>query len=148
MALVLIAKLQKGHAYLKAWPMVKELGAIFPEYRVISATKLGVKMMPPIAILTLFLPIMMQRIEFLPQAVFMALLFFLMPLQGFLWLGVRSEKPLPYSLVSWYLEIKQKLEEQGYFVAQAKPLTYQHLAVLLTQSYSCCVQDSPLFKKL
>lgn len=42
-----------GNLYLKTFPMEKKLTPIFPELRMIKATRFGIRYMPPIAIFTL-----------------------------------------------------------------------------------------------
>lgn len=50
-----------GNLYLKTFPMEKKLTPIFPELRMIKATRFGIRYMPPIAIFTLTWQIALGR---------------------------------------------------------------------------------------
>ena len=41
--------LKDGQKYMDTWPMRKELSPLFPEQRIIKATKFAVKVMPAVA---------------------------------------------------------------------------------------------------
>ncbi|HHX0693508.1 TPA: terminus macrodomain insulation protein YfbV, partial [Yersinia enterocolitica] len=45
--------LQRGQLYMKTWPANKRLATVFPENRVVTATRFGIRFMPPLAIFTL-----------------------------------------------------------------------------------------------
>ncbi|CCQ12147.1 FIG01056706: hypothetical protein [Pseudoalteromonas luteoviolacea B = ATCC 29581] len=116
--------------------MHKELAPIFPEYRVIKATELGITIMPILAIITLFTQTSTLGVEYLPQSIAMALLILSLPVQGLLWLGKRAQTPLSPPLSTWYHELYQKMVEHGYDVrlAGGKP-RYQELATLLNDMF-------------
>ena len=44
-----IHRLKDGQHYMDLWPVRKELAPIFPEQRIIKATRFGIKVMPAIA---------------------------------------------------------------------------------------------------
>lgn len=126
-----------GHNYLKTWPMQKELYPLFPECRVISATKLSIKVMPPLAVLSTATLINFYGYELAPQAIAIGAFFISLPMQGLMWLGYRSNQALPPSLRAWYQEIHHKMEASGCNVSalQAKP-KYMELASLLKIAFS------------
>ena len=55
MSVSLATMVKDGHQYMKTWPMRKELFAIFPECRVISATQFGYKVLPGLGIFSFVL---------------------------------------------------------------------------------------------
>lgn len=130
-----VTKLQNGYSYLKSWPLRVELNGLFPENRVIYATLLGFRLMPPLAVLSVMLPLLFDRFEYLAQSFFMALFFLALPLQGLAWLDKRANTFLPVSLVSWYREIQDKLAQQGESLPQQGQLRYQDLSLLLSLAY-------------
>lgn len=126
-----------GQTYMKTWPMQKELYALFPECRVISATKFSISVMPPIAVVSAALFINQFGETFIPQAIAIAAFFLSLPLQGLMWLGHRSNQTLPPALKAWYIEIHQKMQQQGVQVTaiKAKP-RYKELASLLKKAFT------------
>ncbi|AWL12083.1 UPF0208 membrane protein [Saliniradius amylolyticus] len=129
--------LSLGQQYMKLWPMRKELYALFPECRVISATRFGVQWMPPVAILSATLLLNHFGSAHIPQTLTMVLLILGLPLQGLWWLGQRADSQLPPQLVNWYQEIYQKLREHGCQMSgyKGKP-RYWELAGLLKRAFS------------
>ncbi|MDN4503387.1 terminus macrodomain insulation protein YfbV [Alteromonadaceae bacterium BrNp21-10] len=125
-----------GHQYMQTWPNQKQLYSLFPECRVIVATKLAIKVMPALAVACLFLQINFFGMEYLPQAVAFAAFFISLPMQGLLWLGHRANKTLSPSMISWYRDIHSKMQQQGCQVQhiQAKP-KYKELARLLKTAF-------------
>ncbi|WP_339770908.1 terminus macrodomain insulation protein YfbV [uncultured Paraglaciecola sp.] len=121
-----------GQQYMLTWPLKKELYPMFPECRVIAATKLAIKTMPPLAVLTVAMAYSVTGVETLPNAVAMAIFFLSIPVQGLLWLGHRSNQWLPPSTLIWYRDIHHKMQQQGCRVAQVKSRPkYKELADLL-----------------
>ncbi len=133
----LIAQLQDGQQYLKLWPKAPELGAILPENRIVAATKMGIKVVPFIAVLSVLVQGISLGAEYLPQAITFALFLLSMPVQGLYWLGKRSNTYLPPSQASWFREIHSKMCENGHqpTVSQSRP-RYAELAILLNEVYS------------
>ncbi|POB65974.1 hypothetical protein CRN59_33580, partial [Vibrio vulnificus] len=102
-----------GQKYMDTWPMRKELSAIFPEQRIIKATRFGIKVMPAIAAISVLTQMAFNNYQALPQAIVMALFALSLPLQGMWWLGHRSNTQLPPALATWYRELHQKIVESG-----------------------------------
>ncbi|QUM81654.1 MULTISPECIES: terminus macrodomain insulation protein YfbV [unclassified Moritella] len=128
--------LYKGQHYMQRWPMKKELAALFPENRVIAATKLGFKTMPPLAILTVMMQYLYGDIQQLPASIAVALLLITLPMQGVFWLGKRSSELLPVSLANWYHELYQGLVTQGCDLEPAvKKPHYSELADILENAF-------------
>lgn len=128
---------KQGQQYMQTWPMQKELYGLFPECRVIAATRFSMNVMPPLAVLSAFLLVNHFGYDYLPQAITIAAFFLSLPLQGLAWLGHRSQQPLPPSIKSWYLDIHQKMRLQGCQLqaAKARP-KYQELARLLKTAFT------------
>jgi uncharacterized membrane protein YfbV (UPF0208 family) len=136
MSLSIATLVKDGHTYSKIWPMQKLLFALFPECRVIAATKFAYKVMPGLGIFSVLLLVNVHGWQYLPQALAMGGIFISLPLQGQLWLGHRANQPLPPSLLSWYFEIAEKMRKEGCPVTrpQTKP-RYMELAVLLKKAF-------------
>lgn len=109
----MLHRLREGQVYMDLWPMRKELMPIFPEQRIIKATRFGIKVMPAVAAISVLTQLSFQNMSGLPQAIIIAVFALSMPIQGFWWLGTRSKTLLPPSLASWYREIHQKIAETG-----------------------------------
>lgn len=57
-------------------------------------------------------------------------------MQGLWWLGKRSITPLPPSLLTWFHEVRQKLNEAGQALAPVEGVpTYQMLAEVLKRAF-------------
>lgn len=132
-----IHRLKDGQHYMDLWPVRKELAPIFPEQRIIKATKFGIKVMPAIAAISVLMQMSLQNYGAIPQAIVIALFAISLPLQGIWWLGTRSNTVLPPSLANWYRELYQKVAESG--VAQepikSKP-RYKELAAMLKRAFT------------
>jgi uncharacterized membrane protein YfbV (UPF0208 family) len=66
-----------GQQYMQTWPMQPQLFGMFPENKVILATKLSIKVMPALAVLTVAALINLQGVERLPQALAIGAFFFI-----------------------------------------------------------------------
>lgn len=132
----LVHSLRDGQKYMDTWPMRKELAVIFPEQRVIKATRFAIRVMPAIAAISVITQVAFQNQQALPQAVVVALFAMSLPLQGMWWLGNRANKQLPPSLASWYRELYQKIVESGGALEpmKAKP-RYKELAKILNRAF-------------
>lgn len=121
---------QLGQHYMKTWPVDKCLTPVFPENRIIGATRFAVRYMPPLAVLTLAWQ--MAWGGQMSPAVATALFACTLPMQGLWWLGKRSVTPLPPPLLHWFHEVRAKLLDTGQMMASVtgKP-TYQSLAEVL-----------------
>ena len=121
---------------MRIWPMQKQLYALFPECRIIAGTKFGIKVMPPIAVVVVTVQLQYLGSEALAQALTMGLFFISLPIQGLLWLGHRSEQPLPPQINSWYKDIYTKMQVQGcQLQRQSEKPKFKELAVLLRTAF-------------
>lgn len=130
------AMVRDGQDYMKTWPVKKELYALFPDCRVVAATKFAIKFMPPAAVVACALMINNFGASYIPQAIAVAAFFLSLPLQGLIWLGHRSNQVLPPQLRHWYKEIHAKMAAEGCKVQamKAKP-EYRELAMLLKMAF-------------
>ena len=128
----LMTTLQHGVQYSKVWPLVSELNSVFPENQVILMTKFGQQVMPALSILSVVVQLQWLGLTYLGQALASALFLLSLPLQGWYWLGTRAMSPLPPAILRWYLEISDKLKQNGVAVPVAgnKPC-YRDLAGVL-----------------
>lgn len=132
----LASSLKDGQKYMDLWPVRKELNAIFPEQRIIKATRFGVKVMPAIAAISVLTQMVFNNYQAMPQAVVMALFAISLPLQGMWWLGNRSNTQLPPALVSWYRELHEKITDTGFALEPMKPRPrYKELAIILNRAF-------------
>ncbi|MGL4615306.1 MAG: terminus macrodomain insulation protein YfbV [Shewanella sp.] len=113
MSINVLKTLGDGRHYMKTWPMVRQLGLYFPEYRVVRATQLTMLLMPVLACLASMSQLYLHGWAFWPQAVTIALFFLSLPVQGLLWLGWRARHPLPLSLFNWSNQLSAKLSAMG-----------------------------------
>lgn len=136
MAQTFIDMFRDGQDYMKTWPVKKELYAVFPECRVVSATKFGIRFMPPVAVLACAGLLNTFGTDYLPQALTVGIFFMSLPMQGLIWLGHRSNQTLPPQLKHWYREIHSKMRAEGCVVESvtAKP-KYRELAHLLKTAF-------------
>lgn len=127
---------REGQDYMKTWPMQRQLYALFPECRVITATKMAIKVMPALAVIAAAIQLNQLGPDYLPQALATAIFFISLPLQGLFWLGYRANQQLPPSTHSWYLDIHHKMQLQGCHLhaAKSKP-RYKELAHLLKTAF-------------
>ena len=117
--------------------MRTELSVLLPENQMIKMTRLGQKLMPLLAIISVSLPIATHSTEMVPSALAMALLMLSLPVQGLYWLGKRSQTSLPPALVTWYKAIHQTLSENEHQSIPKKVApTFSDLASILAQAYS------------
>ncbi|RJX71927.1 DUF412 domain-containing protein [Vibrio sinensis] len=128
--------LRDGQKYMNTWPMRKELNLLFPEQRIIKATRFGIKAMPAIAAISVLTQMTFNNYQALPQSVVVALFAISLPLQGMWWLGNRANKQLPPGLAGWYREIHQKITESGFALEPLKSRPrYKELAVILNRAF-------------
>lgn len=125
---------KRGQHYMKTWPADKRLAPVFPENRVVTATRFAIRFMPPLAVFTLTWQIALGGQ--LGPAIATALFACSLPMQGLWWLGKRAGTPLPPALLQWFNEVRSKLEEAGQAIApvEGKP-TYQALADVLKRAF-------------
>ncbi|WPC75224.1 terminus macrodomain insulation protein YfbV [Vibrio porteresiae] len=128
--------LKDGQKYMDTWPVRKELNLIFPEQRIIKATKFAVKVMPAVAAIGVLTQMVFHNLDAMPQAIVTALFAMSLPLQGIWWLGNRANTQLPPSLATWYRELHQKIVESGCALEpmKARP-RYKELATILNRAF-------------
>ena len=128
--------LQKGSAYLAVWPKERQLAALFPEYRITTATRLALRTIPALMVLSVLMQFQLGDPRYWSGVVSSVLFLASLPLQGLFWLGKRADTLLPPPLVSWYQQICQKMAEAG--VQMREPVTrprYFDLAEALNQAF-------------
>ncbi len=132
----IIHSLIDGQKYMDTWPMRKELNLLFPEARIIKATRFGIKVMPAIAAISVLTQMSFHNLQAMPQTIVVALFAISLPLQGIWWLGSRANTQLPPSLAGWYRELHQKIIETGFALEplKAKP-RYKELALVLNRAF-------------
>ncbi len=132
----IIHSLRDGQKYMDTWPMRKELNLLFPEPRIIKATRFGIKVMPAIAAISVLTQMSFHNLQAMPQTIVIALFAISLPLQGIWWLGSRANTQLPPSLAGWYRELHQKIVETGFALepVKAKP-RYKELALVLNRAF-------------
>lgn len=109
---------------------------MFPEQRIIKATKFGIKVMPAVAAISVLTQMAFSNAPAMPQAIVIALFAISLPVQGMWWLGNRYNTQLPPALASWYRELHQKIIETGFALepVKAKP-RYKELAMTLNRAF-------------
>lgn len=128
----IFSMIQDGHHYMKLWPKEKALNSLLPEGKVISATDLAIKTMPPLALVASVSLVQIHGPDYLPQAIAVAAFFITLPMQGILWLGHRSNQLLPPSLKAWYKEVHATLMANGCHLESVKTHPkYKELASML-----------------
>ncbi|MDU4566578.1 MAG: terminus macrodomain insulation protein YfbV [Haemophilus parainfluenzae] len=129
--------LKQGQIYLQTWPLEAKLGMIFPENRIIKATKFAQKFMPFMAVFAVAWQQLYAKADFtaFSLAILTALCALAMPFQGLYWLGKRAKLPLEPQSSQWFYEISERLRKQHESLptVQDKP-TYQHLAEVLQKA--------------
>ncbi len=132
----LTQSLKNGQRYMETWPMRKELNPLFPEQRIIKATRFGIKVMPAVAAISILTQMTFSNAQAMPQTIVVALFAISLPLQGMWWLGNRANTLLPPSLAAWYRELHQKILETGFALepVNANP-RYRELAVILNRAF-------------
>ena len=122
---------------MQTWPLEAKLGIIFPENRIIKATKFAQKFMPFMAVFAVVWQQLYAKMDLtaLAIAILTALCALVMPLQGLYWLGKRAKSPLEPQSSQWFYEISERLRKQHESspTMQDKP-TYQHLAEVLQKA--------------
>ena len=130
---------KQGQIYLNTWPQEAKLGMIFPENRVIKATRFAQKTMPLMAVFAVMWQQLYAKTEIVAFsiAILTALFALMIPLQGLYWLGKRATSPLEGQSAVWFYDICERLKKihEPLPLVQDKP-TYQHLAEVLKKAQS------------
>ena len=107
---------------------------MFPERSVGKPFAFDMRFMPALSVFTLSWQIALHAQ--LGPAVASALFACSLPLQGLWWMGKRSMKPLPPTLLHWYHSLREKLAEAGQATAMPEGApTYQSLADILKRAF-------------
>ncbi|MFD1009412.1 terminus macrodomain insulation protein YfbV [Oceanisphaera ostreae] len=132
----LTSTLHRGSAYLGAWPQERQLAALFPEYRIITATRLGLRAMPALMVLCLLVQFQLGDPRYWPGVVSSVLFLASLPMQGLYWLGKRADTRLPPTLVNWYRQLYLKIAAAGVSITEpvAQPC-YFHLGETLSLAF-------------
>ena len=106
--------LKQGQIYLQTWPLEAKLGMIFPENRIIKATKFAQKFMPFMAVFAVVWQQLYAKADLtaFSLAILTALCALAMPFQGLYWLGKRAKSPLEPRSSQWFYEISERLRKQ------------------------------------
>ncbi|EKO3411678.1 DUF412 domain-containing protein [Vibrio fluvialis] len=132
----IVHSLKDGQKYMDTWPMRKELNLLFPEQRIIKATRFGIKVMPAVAAISMLTQMAFHNVQAMPQSIIIALFAISLPLQGIWWLGNRANTQLPPALASWYRELYQKIVETGFALEPIKSQPrYKELAMVLNRAF-------------
>lgn len=132
----IVHSLKDGQKYMDTWPMRKELNLLFPEQRMIKATRFGIKVMPAVAAISVLTQMTFHNVHAMPQSIIIALFAISLPLQGIWWLGNRANTQLPPALASWYRELYQKIVETGFALEPIKSQPrYKELAMVLNRAF-------------
>ncbi|AAU37608.1 unknown [[Mannheimia] succiniciproducens MBEL55E] len=116
---------------------------IFPENRIIKATKFAQKFMPFIAVFSVVWQQFYAKSDLvaLAIAVLCAIVALCIPLQGLYWLGKRAQTGLPAQSAVKFFEISKLLEKKNVTTSQIERPTYQHLADLLAKAQKHCTKE-------
>lgn len=119
--------LHRGSAYLAVWPKARQLAALFPEYRITTATRLGLHSIPAVIVLSLLVQFQLGDPRYWPGVVASVLFLASLPLQGLFWLGKRADTQLTPALVSWYRQLYRTMAAAGVAVAEpvARPSYFE-----------------------
>ena len=129
--------LKQGQIYLQTWPLEAKLGMIFPENRIIKATKFAQKFMPFMAVFAVVWQQLYAKADLtaFSLAILTALCALAMPFQGLYWLGKRANLPLEPQSSQWFYEISERLRKQHESLPTVQDkATYQHLAEVLRKA--------------
>lgn len=123
----LTSTLHRGSAYLGVWPKERQLAALFPEYRIVMATRLGLRAIPALIVLCVLVQFKLGDPRYWPGVVASVLFLASLPMQGLYWLGKRADTRLPPMLVNWYRQLYEKIATAGVAIAEpvARPSYFQ-----------------------
>lgn len=128
--------IREGGRYLKVWPKQSALNGLFIDSKVSLYTRLSIKITPAFIALSLGLTVTFPTLFDPMVSVTFALFLLGLPIQGFYWLGKRSQQLLPQKLLPWFMAIKKKLSVKN--TAEGELIhhpSYLELAELLQQAF-------------
>ncbi|MFT6926927.1 MAG: uncharacterized membrane protein YfbV (UPF0208 family) [Psychromonas sp.] len=128
--------IREGGRYLKIWPKQSALNCLFVDSKIALYTRLSIKITPAFIALSLGLTVTFPALFNPLVSVTFSLFLLGLPIQGFYWLGKRSQQLLPQKLLPWFMAIKNKLSVKN----KAEQAMIQHpcyldLAKLLQQAF-------------
>lgn len=127
---------KRGQRYLERWSSHPKLAAIFPENRVIGATKFAQKAMPFLAVFAVVWQQLFSKgnnVAF-AAAVLTALFALCLPFQGLYWLGKRANTKLPPQSAVKFQEIFSRLKNKGEILTPNEQPDFGDLADLLQKA--------------
>lgn len=131
----LVNTFKAGQRYMQLCPTDQQLMHSFPELKIINHIKTITKYLPPIIVgLIVWQYYMPAQLAVTILTILFALS---LPLQGIVWLGRRSQSPLPLNLVDCYNRIKLQLIEKKVLDINANPnekLTFESFMQLINLS--------------
>ena len=132
----LVSTVRSGREYCLQWPARAELNSLFIENKIVLLISLLTRLMPILAASCAAFQLWFLGMAYLPQIAAMCLLLLSLPFQLWYWMGIRANTPLPPSLVIWYQQIRQRMQQQGIETAKLNtPGGYRDLALLLQKAY-------------
>ncbi|MDA3978765.1 terminus macrodomain insulation protein YfbV [Gallibacterium sp. AGMB14963] len=136
---MLFKTIKLGISYADAWSKLsrlKKLNMIFPEPRIIKATRFAQQLLMPLLLFTLGWQYFMLGYSIASFASTLLTIIFLcsLPLQGFYWLGKRAQKPLNSATLTWYEKIYQQVSLYEALPPMPDKPTFYHLVMLLQRA--------------
>jgi UPF0208 membrane protein HI_1205 len=128
----------QGQKYLETWVLHPKLSIIFPENRVIKATKFAQKVMPFMAVFAIVWQQLYAKSDIiaLAAAILTAIFALCIPLQGLYWLGKRAGTDLsPQSAVEFYRICEILKQAKINLPNIPKTPKYQDLAEVLNKAH-------------
>lgn len=128
--------IKQGDRYLQTWPKQRALNCLFIDSKIAFYTRLAIKVVPAFIFLIVALNIIQPALFSEPIMLTFILFLLGLPVQGFYWLGKRSQELLPNQLLPWYRAIQEKLygNRAEQTVMQYRP-SYWDLALLLKNAF-------------
>lgn len=109
----MIKTIQQGFQYARSWPRHAVVGNL-PESTWVVLLRILIRWLPVVCLLSGFLQWHYLGQEGLSLLITWVFFLLSLPFQGYYWMGKRSITLLPLGLRSWYFELVDKLNQQGY----------------------------------
>ena len=143
---MLFTIIKQGISYADIWRQLshrKKLNMIFPEPRVIKAINFAQQLLMPLILFTLAWQYFVLGYSITSFAsTFLTILFICsLPLQGFYWLGKRSQTVLTGATLDWYIKIHQKVSKLEALSPIPTAITFYDLALLLQRAEKRLTED-------
>ncbi|WKT00668.1 terminus macrodomain insulation protein YfbV [Gallibacterium salpingitidis] len=136
---MIFSTINQGVAYATAWQKLnklKKLNMIFPEPRIIKATRFSQQLLMPLLLFTLGWQYFVLGYSITSFASTLLTILFIcsLPLQGFYWLGKRAKKPLSGATLAWYDKIYQQVRLKEALPPIPDTVTFSDLISLLQRA--------------